>query len=68
MLFFSKHNQLRVKADKTIEASSVEVTNMQTEIKQSAVKTKRDIDRLNRLLKANGITLKIHIASGGHGG
>lgn len=46
--------------------SSIEVVEIKALAHQSATQTKKDIDKLNRLLKANGITLKIHIAT--HGG
>lgn len=45
-----------------------EVLEMKKKVKQSSVQAKDDIDRLNKLLKANGITFRIHIASAGHHG
>jgi len=50
------------------EQSSIEVTAIKRKTKQTTQQTAKDIDRLNKLLKANGITLKIHIAAGGHHG
>jgi hypothetical protein len=46
--------------------SSVEVTEMKHKAHQTAVQADKDIKKLNRLLRANGITLKIYIAGGGH--
>lgn len=48
------------------EQSSNEVIAIKSRAKKTTQQTAKDIDRLNRLLKANGITLKIHIAAGGH--
>lgn len=47
------------------EKSSKEVNRMTKEVHQTAYKTNQDIKRLNDLLKSNGITFKIHIATGG---
>lgn len=47
--------------------SSIEVTELKGRVHQSTTQAKKDVDRLNKLLKANGITLKIHIASKGGG-
>lgn len=47
------------------QQSSIEVLELKGKAHQSTTKAKRDIDKLNRLLKANGITLKIHIATNG---
>lgn len=49
-------------------ASSQQVVQLKSQAHQTAAKADKDIQRLNSLLKANGITLKIHIASGGHHG
>lgn len=50
------------------ETSGVEVLALHNAHK-TADKTTRDIDKLNRLLKASsGITLKIHIATGSDNG
>lgn len=58
-----------IEADsKTKEASSNEVTKLNRQTHQTADQANRDINKLNDLLRANGITLKIHIASGGHRG
>ena len=48
--------------------STIEAIQLKKKTKKVAEKTTTDIDRLNKLLKANGITLKIHIAAGGHHG
>ena len=48
--------------------STIEAVQLKKKTKKVADKTTTDIDRLNKLHKANGITLKIHIAAGGHHG
>jgi hypothetical protein len=45
--------------------SYLEVVELKRKTDAATNKAKRDIERLNRLLKADGITLKIHIAAGG---
>lgn len=58
----------RTKQERIEEAqhTSIEVLEIKSRTHQTANQTKREIDRLNRLLKNNGITLRIHIAT--HGG
>lgn len=47
--------------------SSIEVVQLKKKSGQTTAQAHRDITRLNDLLKADGITLKIHIATrGGH--
>ena len=51
--------------EEVAEQSTIEVLEINRKVNQTANQTKKDVDRLNRLLKANGITLKIHIATRG---
>lgn len=46
--------------------TSKEVSKLQKKTHRSADKAEQDIQRLNELLKANGITFRIHIATKGH--
>ncbi len=64
-LWNRKHEREVVAHDK---ASSVEVTALTRKSHATAEKANRDIQKLNRLLRADGITLKIHVASGGRHG
>lgn len=50
------------------EASSIEVVKLKSEAHRTAAQADRDIKKLNKLLTANGITLRIHIATGGRHG
>jgi hypothetical protein len=43
--------------------SSIEVVDIKRKSNATITQTNNDIKRLNKLLKANGITLKIHIAT-----
>jgi len=45
---------------------SAEIERLKQEVHESADHADRNIKKLNKLLRANGITLKIHIASGRH--
>lgn len=58
----TKKKQVRQTAAKK---STTEVGRIKTTIHRKATESKKDIDRLNRLLRSNGITLRIHIATGG---
>lgn len=65
MSLFWKRSE-RVEAEKEAEkASSIEVVEIKRKAHKTAEQTNRDIKKLNDLLQANGITLKIHIATGG---
>lgn len=48
--------------------SSIEITQIKRKGHRTIDKADKEITKVNNLLKANGITLKIHIASGGHHG
>lgn len=48
--------------------SSIEVVQYKRKANQSVAQANRDIKKLNDLLRADGITLKIHIAQGGRHG
>ena len=48
--------------------SSAEIFRIKRKGHTTIDKADAEITKVNRLLKANGITLKIHIASGGHSG
>jgi hypothetical protein len=48
--------------------AQAQIDDIKAKFKKTSTKTKADVDRLNRLLEANGITLKIHIAAGGRHG
>jgi hypothetical protein len=65
MLWF-KPKKVEIERVAHEEQSNIEVIKLKNKTKQSVVKTKKDIDRLNKLLKANGITLRIHIATKGN--
>ena len=45
-----------------------EVRHARRETKKASKEALKSSQQLNKLLLANGITLKIHIATGGHGG
>lgn len=66
-LLWHRHQHITdsLKEDKV---SSVEVTKITRKGHQSAAKADKEIVKLNKLLKADGITLKIYIASRGHHG
>lgn len=65
MLWFKQKKQKQAMQCEHDNQSSIEVVEMKSKVHQSAAQSKRDIDKLNKLLKANGITLRIHIATGG---
>lgn len=68
MLLFNRKKS-RVQTEKLDDKLSVDVENVKRETHQTIHSADLATKRLNRLLKANGITLKIHIAAGGnHGG
>lgn len=68
MALFWRRKQIIEKEKEHDRQSSIEVVALKKKTYRTAEQTNRDIDKLNRLLRADGITLKIHIASGGHGG
>lgn len=68
MLWFKKRKLEKDMQCDHDEQSAIEVVELKSKVHQSAERSKKDIDKLNRLLKANGITLKIHIATGGRHG
>jgi Tfp pilus assembly PilM family ATPase len=49
-----------------VEKANIEILQNKTQTHNKIEETKKVNDRLSRLLKANGITLRIHIATGGH--
>ena len=65
-VFFWNHKQHQRETEQHDVESTVEVVQLKEKAHMSANKADKDIQRLNKLLSANGITLKIHIASGGH--
>lgn len=68
MSWFSRRKQEKEHIEAVAEQSSIEVLAIKSKTAKTTKQTAKDIDRLNALLKANGITLKIHIAAGGHHG
>ena len=67
MGWINKRKQATIKHEEIAEQSSIEVVALKRKTNKTAKQTSKNIDRLNKLLKANGITLKIHIATkGGH--
>ena len=46
--------------------AQAQIDDIKAKFQKTSTKTKADVDRLNRLLESNGITLKIQIATGGH--
>jgi hypothetical protein len=67
MMSFFKH-LIPMKGVECHETSSNEVAKIHKQTTATIAKTNKDIKRLNDLLVADGITLKIHIASGSHNG
>ena len=68
MNWFIRSKHLKTEHEDVIKQSSIEVVELKSKTKKTTIQTQKDIDRINKLLKANGITLKIHIAAGGHNG
>lgn len=67
MFFFRKRRQ-NAPEEEHNDASFVEVVEMRRRLHQTTAQAKKEIDKVNSTFRANGITLKIHIASGGHHG
>lgn len=68
MSLFWKRKQ-NIIAEKVAErANEIKVDQIKHQTHETATQANKDIKKLNSLLRANGITLKIHIASGGHHG
>jgi hypothetical protein len=72
-LFFWKRNKVLEAEKQHLKqrgGSYVEVLELKRKTHKAAEDTAKDIERLNRLLQADGITLEIHIATGAgrHGG
>lgn len=65
MRWFWSRQQVQLEVAQHEKRSSIEVLDIKSKTHASTQQAKKDIDRLNRLLKANGITLKIHIATRG---
>jgi hypothetical protein len=64
LIFNRKKSQAStVRSDVT---SSNEVERLKGKAHKTAERTNQDIEKLNSLLRANGITLNISIATGGH--
>lgn len=59
MIFFGK------RAAQQAEALDVEVERLKAQNNEKISKVTSSSDRLHKLLKANGITLRIYIATGG---
>jgi hypothetical protein len=68
MQWFWNKKRVQQEVANHVEQSSVKVHELQQKTHKTTAKAEKDIDRLNKLLKANGITLKIHIAAGGSHG
>ena len=62
-LFWHRHQSMKREAESDA-ATTVDVEELKEVAHQTAVQADKDIRKLNRLLKANGITLKIYHASG----
>lgn len=63
---FWHHKQEKEDVAKHDVVLADEVEALKKRAHQSAEKADRDINKLNDLLRANGITLNISIATGGH--
>jgi predicted ribonuclease YlaK len=65
MMFWHHKRETKATAEHDVVMSE-EVEALKKKAHQSAEKASRDINKLNDLLRANGITLNISIATGGH--
>lgn len=68
MNLFFRHKQDTNDDFKDNSAASIEVIQIKREGHKAIDKANKEITKVNDLLKANGITLKIHIASGARHG
>lgn len=66
MFWFRKRKEQEQKLCDKEAAVSIAVEHHKQVSKSVLKETKQTTDSFNRLLKKNGITLKIHIATGGH--
>ena len=70
MLFHwtKKQKDIIVATEEHEQHSYIEVVELKKQAHQSITEADKHIKSLNALLRADGITLKIHIAAGGHRG
>lgn len=66
-LFWNRKQNIEIERKQDVE-SSVEVVALKQEGHKTAKEADAAIKRLNKLLRADGITLKIYIAAGGRHG